>query len=227
MTARSGAESKRMKIGILGGTFNPIHLAHLRIAEEVREKFALDQIMFIPAASPPHKQMQGALPFATRCELVRRAIEDNPAFRLSTIEGERAGKSYSIDTLRTLHTLYPENDFFFIVGSDSFLELGTWHEYRAIFESANIVVVQRPGAVVTHLADALPTGTKGDFLVADPEGRLKHFSGHTIDYIGECRLDISSTRIRNLAGQGRTIRYLVSAAVERYIMEQGLYLDEC
>jgi nicotinate-nucleotide adenylyltransferase len=216
-----------MKIGILGGTFNPIHLAHLRIAEEVREKLSLDRVMFIPAAAPPHKRMHGALPFATRCELVSLAIADNPAFLLSTIEGERAGKSYSIDTLRMLRTLQPGDDFFFIVGSDSFLELGTWHEYRAIFASAHIVVVERPGAIVSDLTEALPLEIRGDFTPDIPPNRLNHLSGHTIHYLGECLLDISSTRIRKLAGQGRTIRYLVPAAVERYIMEQGLYVDEC
>jgi nicotinate-nucleotide adenylyltransferase len=215
-----------MKIGILGGTFNPIHLAHLRIAEEVRENLALDQIMFITAASPPHKPMQGELPFDVRCELVRVAIADNPAFELSRIEGEREGKSYSIDTLRTLRKQRPEDEFFFIIGSDSFLELGTWHEYGAIFENSSMVVVERPGAKVNNLVDALPSSIKSDFTFECMANRLSHRSGHQVHYLGDCLLDISSTRIRNLARQGRTIRYLVPAAVERKIMEQGLYADE-
>lgn len=215
-----------MKIGILGGTFNPVHLAHLRIAEEVRERLALDRVMFIPAAAPPHKLMQGELPFAVRCELVELAIADNPAFELSRIEGEREGKSYSIDTLRALGDQRPEDEFFFIIGSDSFLEFGTWHEYESIFGSSSIVVVERPGASVKSLVDALPEKVRGDFRYDRDANRLDHRSGHLVHYFGECLLDISSTRIRNLARQGRSIRYLVPAEVERYILEQGLYADE-
>lgn len=215
-----------MKIGILGGTFNPIHLAHLRIAEEVRENLALDRVLFIPAAAPPHKLMQGELPFAKRCELVRMAVTDNPVFELSQIEGEREGKSYSIDTLRSLRERHPYDELFFIIGSDSFLEFSTWHEYRSIFEIASIVVVERPGAQVKSLADSLPAGVYSDFTRVPDANRLIHRSGHQVHYFGECLLDISSTRIRTLARQGRTIRYLVPEAVERYIMEQGLYADE-
>lgn len=223
---RSDAEGREMKTGILGGTFNPIHLAHLRIAEEVRENLALDRVTFIPAASPPHKPMNGELPFDLRCELVRVAIADNKAFHLSRIEGEREGKSYSIDTLRMLAGNSPEEDLFFIIGSDSFLELGSWHEYTSLFETANIVVVERPGARVGNLFNVLPDVVKGDFSFDLAANRLTHRSGHQVHYLGECQLDISSTRIRHLARQGRSIRYLVPAAVERYIIEQGLYVDE-
>ncbi|MBT0663772.1 nicotinate-nucleotide adenylyltransferase [Geobacter pelophilus] len=215
-----------MRIGILGGTFNPIHLAHLRIAEEVRENLALDRITFIPAASPPHKPMNGELPFELRCELVRVAIADNESFQLSRIEGERAGKSYSIDTLRALGEQRPADELFFIIGSDSFLEFGTWHEYRAIFQCSSIVVVERPGARVPNLSEALPEEVRSEFVLDRAANRLDHRSGHQVHYLGECLLDISSTRIRNLARQGRSIRYLVPAAVERYIIEQGLYADE-
>jgi nicotinate-nucleotide adenylyltransferase len=215
-----------MKVGIIGGTFNPIHLAHLRIAEEVRDRLGLDQVLFIPAASPPHKPMAGELPFDLRCALVRMAIADNPGFSISTVEGEREGKSYSIDTLRTLQARRPEDDFFFVIGSDSFLEIGTWHEYAAIFACSNLVVVERPGAKVQDPASALPAGMQDDFTLNCSENRLDHRSGHSVYFHGECLLGISSTRIRHLARQGRSIRYLVPDSVERYINEQGLYADE-
>lgn len=215
-----------MKIGILGGTFNPIHLAHLRIAEEVRETLVLDRVIFIPAASPPHKLMQGELPFEVRCELVRIAIADNPAFELSRVEGEREGKSYSVDTLRMLGRQRPDDELFFIIGSDSFLEFGLWHEYGEIFAVSNIVVVERPGARVDNLVDALPPEVRDDFAYDAAAKRLDHRSGRQVHYLGECQLDISSTRIRSLARQGRSIRYLVPDGVERYILEQGLYADE-
>lgn len=212
-----------MKIGILGGTFNPIHHAHLRIAEAVRENLGLDQVLFIPAASPPHKLMRGELPFEVRCELVRLAIADNPAFRLSTIEGEREGKSYSIDTLRLLREQRPDDEFHFIIGSDSFLDLGSWHQYDAIFGYSAIVVVGRPDAEVADLAAALPETVRGDFIPDISGNRLMHRSGNPVYYMGDCLLDISSTRIRELVRQGRSIRYLVPPSVERYIKEQGLY----
>jgi nicotinate-nucleotide adenylyltransferase len=215
-----------MKIGILGGTFNPIHNAHLRIAEVVRENLGLDKVLFIPAAAPPHKLMQGELPFKVRCELVQLAIADNTAFLLSTIEGEREGKSYSIDTLRVLNEQRPDDEFFFIVGSDSFLDMGSWHEYDAIFGCSAIVVVGRPDAEVNDLAAVLPESIKGDFTPDISGNRLIHCSGNPVYYIGDSLLDISSTRIRQLARQGRSIRYLVPPSVERYIIEQGLYADE-
>lgn len=215
-----------MKLGILGGTFNPIHFAHLRIAEEVRELLALDRVIFIPAASPPHKPVAGELPFDVRCEMVRLAIADNPAFTISTMEAERPGLSYSIDTIRALRGSNPDDELYFIIGSDSFLEIGSWHKFADIFASCSIVVVERPGHAIADLSDAVPVAVTGEFCYYPATGSLAHSSGNTVHYLGECLLDISSTRIRQLAAQGRSIRYLVPAAVERHIHEQGLYANE-
>ncbi|BDV41367.1 putative nicotinate-nucleotide adenylyltransferase [Geotalea uraniireducens] len=215
-----------MKTGILGGTFNPIHLAHLRIAEEVRDRFALDRVIFIPAAAPPHKPMVGELPFETRCEMVRLAIADAPAFTVSTIEGEREGPSYSIDTLRALRAEATGDEFFFIVGSDSFLDIGAWHEYAAIFAAGNIVVVERPGAAITDFTAALPVAIATQFCYHAAEHRLAHRSGYSVYYLTGIPLDISSSSIRSLARLNRSIRYLVPEAVEHYIKEQGIYTDD-
>src|SRR5512146_672373 len=103
-----------MKIGIIGGTFNPIHIAHLRIAEEVRESFALDRVLFIPSASPPHKPLAGELSFRHRHAMAELAVRDNSRFAVSDLEGKRGGKSYSIDTLHALRSEYPSDEFFFI-----------------------------------------------------------------------------------------------------------------
>ena len=214
-----------MKIGILGGTFNPIHIAHLRIAEEVRDRFDLAIVVFVPAATPPHKQLAEELPFVCRYEMVRRAIEGNPFFDLSDIEGKRGGKSYSIDTLRALRCERPDDEFFFIVGSDSFLDIGSWHEYAAIFSCCNIVVVERPGAVVTAPGKALPVAIAHEFCYYDAEKRLAHRSGYSVYYLEGLPLDISSSAIRELARHGRSVRYLVPVAVEHYIKEQRLYAN--
>ncbi|WP_298271705.1 nicotinate-nucleotide adenylyltransferase [Geobacter sp.] len=214
-----------MKTGILGGTFNPIHHAHLRIAEEVRDRFGLDRVIFIPAAAPPHKPMAGELPFKTRCEMVRLATADNPAFAVSGIEGRRAGKSYSIDTLRELRQEHPGDEFFFIIGSDSFLDISSWREYAAIFDACNIVVVERPGAEVPDLAATLPVAIASRFCYHPAEKRLAHYSGYSVYYLAGVPLDISSSAIRALARLGRSIRYLVPERVEQYIKEQRIYTD--
>jgi nicotinate-nucleotide adenylyltransferase len=212
-----------VKIGILGGTFNPIHNAHLRIAEEVRERCDLARIVFVPAATPPHKPLAGDLPFAVRCDMVQRAIAGAPCFEMSDIEGRRGGTSYSIDTLRALRSTHPDDEFFFIIGSDSFLEFGTWHEYAAIFSLCNIVVVERPGGVVAALDKVLPTTVAGQFQYFGAERRLAHYSGYSVYYLEGVPLAISSSAIREMARLGRSIRYLVPDAVVHYIKEQRLY----
>ncbi len=214
-----------MKIGIIGGTFNPIHIAHLRIAEEVRERFALDRLLFIPSASPPHKPLAGDLSFHHRYRMVELALGDNPRFVASDIEGKRGGKSYSIDTIQVLRTEYPEDELFFIIGSDSFLEIGLWRRYAAIFEACNIVAVERPGSEVADLAEVLPVDIAAEFCYYGAEKRLAHRSGYSVYYLTGVPLDISSSAIRKLARIGRSIRYLVPEAVEHYIKEHRLYTD--
>lgn len=214
-----------MKIGLIGGTFNPIHLAHLRIAEEVRDRFGLDRVIFIPAATPPHKALAGEVPFAARLAMTRLAVAGNEAFTVSDIEGRREGKSYSIDTLRLLRAEYPGDEFFFIIGSDSFLEIGLWYEFAAIFDCCNMVVVERPGAAIRELSVALPADIAGRFTPFPAEHRLAHRSGYSVFYLRGLPFDISSSAVRELARQKRSLRYLVPPAVEEYIKEQRLYLD--
>ncbi len=212
-----------MRIGILGGTFNPIHMAHLRIAEEVRESFDLDKVVFVPSATPPHKPLAGDLPFATRFAMVKLASAGNHAFAVSDIEGKRGGKSYSIDTIHSLRAEYPDDEFFFIVGSDSFLDIGTWRKYASIFSLCNIVVVERPGAVVVSICTSLPFDILHEFSYFEAEKRLAHRSGYSVYYTKGVPLEISSTAVRRLARLGRSIRFLVPEAVDNYIKEHKLY----
>ena len=214
-----------MKVGIFGGTFNPIHTAHLRIAEEVRDRLDLAEVVFVPAALPPHKELAEDLPFAHRCEMVRRAIADNPAFSLSDLEGKREGKSWSIDTVRALRLERPGDEFYFIIGSDSFLDFGSWREYAAFFHCCNIVVVERPDAQVPALEAVLPSDVAGEFRYHPPERRLVHRSGYSVYYLEGLPLRISSSAVRELARLNRSIRYLVPDAVEHYIKEQRLYAN--
>lgn len=214
-----------MRIGILGGTFNPIHNAHLRIAEESRDLFGLDKVIFIPAATPPHKPLVGELSFASRLAMVRLAVADNPFFTVSDMEGVRGGRSYSIDTLRALRLELPQDELFFIVGADSFNDISTWREYTAIFALCNMICVQRPGSTIKSLAKALPVAMAREFCYDAAAKRLSHSSGHGVYALDGVLLDISSSQIRLLSRGGRSIRYLVPDAVEHYIKEQRLYTD--
>jgi len=215
-----------MRIGILGGTFNPVHIAHLRIAEEVRERFDLARVLFVPAATPPHKPLAGDLPFALRQQMVKLAIAGNPFFTVSDIEGKREGKSYSIDTIHALRAEYPDDELFFVIGSDSFLDIGTWRRYEAIFALCNIVVVERPAAVVLSICSSLPLDVLHDFSYYEAEKRLAHRSGHSVYYMKGIPLNISSSAIRRLVQLGQSISYLVPEEVEHFIKEHRLYRDE-
>ena len=212
-----------MNIGLMGGTFNPIHKAHLRIAEEARELCGLDRVLFIPAADPPHKPLAGEVSFARRCEMVRLAIAGNPAFELSEVEGEREGKSYSIDTLGYFHSRRPHDRLFFIIGSDSFFEIGLWHRYTEIFRLCSLIVVERPGRPVPDPLEALPVAIRGEFSYTDTPSGLRHALGQQVYILKGRPLDISSTAIRSLAAAGSPITRLVPPAVEAYIKSQRIY----
>lgn len=211
-----------MKLGLLGGTFNPVHLAHLRIAEEAREGAGLAQVLFIPAADPPHKPLAGDIPFEQRREMVQLAIADNPLFAVSDIEARREGKSYTVETLTALREERPGEDLHFIIGGDSFLELGLWHRYAEIFELASLVVIGRPGREIVDPLRHLPAAVQGCFR-QESANLLRHGCGTVIRFVPGTQLDISSSRLRELLAAGRSIRYLVPPGVENYIAQKGLY----
>lgn len=212
-----------MRIGILGGTFNPIHLAHLRSAEEVREAQQLDQVLFIPSATPPHKRAEGLATAAHRMAMVRRAIRGNPYFRVSTLEIERRGRSYSVDTLRTLHARMPGAHFAFIMGMDAFGDIGTWKEYQTIFTLCDVVVTSRPACAESSLLAALPVAVRAEFCYRPTTKRLEHRTGNQVIFQRISDLDISASAIRHRLRNRLSIRYLVPIAIERYIAQHRLY----
>lgn len=212
-----------MKIGIIGGTFNPIHLAHLRIAEEVRDRLALDRVIFIPASRPPHKELDEDISFSHRLAMVRLAIADNPAFSVSTLEEERGGTSYSVHTLEELRQAYPGDDLFFIIGSDSYRDISLWYRYAEIFTLSNIAVVERPGAEVSDLRKPLPVAMIDEFCYDSASMRLTHRSGFSVCYLAGIPLAISSSEIRRMARNGNSLRYLLPEKVAAYIEEKRIY----
>ncbi len=184
------------KIGILGGTFNPPHIGHLWIAEEVRIRNQLDEIWFIPTRTPPHKDTS-ILDAAHRLGMLRLAVRDNPHFHVNALELEREGKSYTFDTVKELTASYPDDDLYFIIGGDMVEYLPKWHRVDELVKMIRFVGVSRPGYT-------LETPYPVDCLEIHP-------------------LDISSTFIRNRLGDGELIRYLLPDDVMNYIKENQIY----
>jgi nicotinate-nucleotide adenylyltransferase len=198
-----------LRLGIFGGTFDPIHFGHLLTAEESRVSLALDLVLFAPTAMPPHKQQSPVLSVAHRLAMVQIAIADNPGFALSTVDIDRAGPHYSVDTIHLLreerHTSADET--FFIMGADSLAQLVTWHEPARLMQSCRLAVVARPNY---HLD--MPA------LEAALPGLSSRLGWVAIPVLG-----ISSSDLQRRVREGRSIRYQTPAAVVRYVAEHGLY----
>ena len=209
------------RIGLFGGTFNPIHLGHLRGAEEIREAFGLQEVTFIPAAIPPHKLAEKVIDAKHRFEMVKLATAHNPFFSTTDIELSRPQKSYSIDTIRYFRERHPE--VFFILGRDAFVEIETWKEFQELFSLCNFIVMARPGSQETLTPSPLPSALAPVFRYDQEINGWTHGSGYTLHFKAITGLDISSTKIRELIAEGKSIRYLVPGEVAAYIRKQGLY----
>ncbi len=211
--------------GLFGGTFNPVHLGHLKVAEEVIRRFPLDRILFIPSYIPPHKSPGEVVPVRHRLKMVEIACRANPSFEVSEVEARRPGPSYSIVTLRRMKRARPEDRFFFIVGSDAFLEIETWKDYEQLLTECSFIVVSRPGfgiklveKVIARIkTTALPT--PGRRTAIKPEN-LKPGSL----FLLEARTpDISSTEVRRRIKAGLPVTGLVPPGVEQYMAKYKLY----
>ena len=215
---------RTLGIGIVGGTFNPVHLGHLRAAEEVAESLQLGQVIFMPAAKPPHKSAAGLASFDHRWRMLELAISGNPRFVLSDLEHQRPGKSYSVETLTQLSGEYGGDEgLYFVLGLDAFLELPTWKSYRELFNLCHFIVVARPGFTPESLGEMLKTEIDDSYYF-DPEVQgYVHPNRYVVYYREITLLDISSSNIRNLLANGCSVRYLLPDKVEHYIRQQGLY----
>ena len=195
------------RLGIMGGTFDPIHYGHLLMAEEARTAFALDEVVFVPNGRPAHKKAYAVSSPEDRYAMTLLATSTNPCFSCSRIEIERPGPSYTIDTLRAYRQRYPELDaLYFITGADAVLEILTWHEYDKLAQECRFIAVTRPGFVLERLAE-----------IADAEFL------HRVLFLPIPALEISSTDIRRRVREGRSIKYLTPEPVEAYLTRQGLY----
>jgi nicotinate-nucleotide adenylyltransferase len=207
------------KIGLFGGTFNPIHLGHLRGAEEIREAFGLQEVVFIPAAQPPHKITEEIIQAHHRLEMVKRATRKNPQFSTSDVELRRPGRSYSIDTIRYFREKFKDS-LYFVLGRDAFVEIETWKDFRSLFSLCNFIIMARPGSAQ---AVSLPGALAPAFRYDQGASGWVHGSRNMI-FLKEINfLDISSTKVRELVENGGSIKYLVPPEVEAYIEKHGLY----
>jgi nicotinate-nucleotide adenylyltransferase len=215
-------------IGVLGGTFNPIHVGHLRAAEEACEILGLERMVFVPSAEPPHKEgeRQVIAPAKLRCEWVRRAIADNPRFALDPLEIERSGPSYTVDTLRILGERWAPEKPVFLIGQDAFAEIETWRDPATLFTLAHFAVIDRPSPGQGSWTGRIPASFAPDFDLDRERGFGRHRSAETwIRWIHVSALDVSSTDIRQRIRQGRSVRYLLPAEVRREVIDSGVYAE--
>jgi nicotinate-nucleotide adenylyltransferase len=213
-----------MKWGLLGGTFDPIHLAHLRCAEEILENFRLDRIVFIPSATPPLKHGPGITAYEHRERMVRFAVEGNPAFAFSDIENRREGRSYTVDTIGYFReTFGKELEIFFIMGQDAFDDIQRWKSWKRLLSLCHFVIMTRPGWHKGTLRRALPPGEAARFRYDRKARAYRGPRGNHLFFTCVTPLDIESSNIRQRVTSGRSIRYLVPEAVREYIERQGLY----
>lgn len=211
-------------VGIFGGTFNPIHLAHLRAADEVRETQQLDEMRFVPAALPPHKERSGIVTAAHRLRMVELAIAGVPGFRVCRLELDRIGPSFSVDTIRAVRAEVGEPArLVFVLGLDAFRDFHTWKEHATIFGLCDVVVVTRPPASAQLTLEDIPVAAREAFCYGRDGDEFRHRSGHVLTLQRITSLDISAAAIRARVAAGRSIRFLVPAAVDAYIAGHGLY----
>lgn len=189
-----------MKLGILGGTFDPPHTGHLVLAERAREQLGLGKVLWVPAGEPWRKPDRRVTPGEQRAEMVALAIEGNEAFELSLLEIERAGPSFSVDTLEALHERSPGDELVFIIGRDALLDMPNWRRPERLVELATLAIAPREGQ---------------DAIDAPLRAR--------VEAIDMPRIDISATELRRRATEGRSLRYLVPDGVRQYILQHGLY----
>ena len=197
------------RIGIMGGTFNPPHIGHLLCASEACDQLGLDRVLFVPAHTPPHKEVAAGAPGPhVRAELCRLATQDDPRLEVSELEIERGGASYTVDTLRELHARHPADELVFIVGADTALSFPTWRQPEEVCSLATIGVAGRQGVLRRDIVERL----------VDLPARLEFFDMP--------RFDISSSEIRRRLANGHTIDYLVPAAVAQHLRRAGLYASQ-
>ena len=223
---------KTTQIGLFGGTFDPIHYGHLRVAVEVRSAYGLNKIYIIPAALSPHKISCSMADAKDRFQMIRDAVSKDPGFKVSDVELKRDKPSYTIETVSYFKSTLPrDTSLFLIMGVDAFLEIETWKSYKKLFKMTALIVVTRPGLdcndilsmkkrIEKYLFDSISPG----YSFSSSTYSFRHPEKKPIFLFETTPMNISSSKIRQLVKKGRLIKYLVPYEVETFINKQGLYL---
>jgi nicotinate-nucleotide adenylyltransferase len=204
------------RVGVFGGTFDPVHLGHLILAEQCREAGRLDEVWFVPAGKPPHKQDHEITRFEQRVEMIELAIAGQPAFRVDAVERELSGITYTAAVLEELHRRHPGDELFLLIGSDSLNDLPLWYQPQRVVASAALLVMLR----TRHPAQSAEQLRQALHLPAETPLHIEYVPQPPV-------IDIASHDLRQRVREGRSIRYLVPRAVECYIQEKGLYRAVC
>ena len=217
-----------MRIGLFGGTFDPIHNGHLRAALDVCENVPLDRCILIPAANPPHKTGQATSAVEHRLAMTRLGADGIERLEVSDVEAQRKGPSFTIDTVRHFqHALPAGTRLFLLLGADAFFDIDTWHAWQELIDQVALAVMTRPGPGREDFAAALDTFIAGHVADGYTCNRSRrgffHPTRPPIYYVPVTALDISSTELRDRVRKGRSIRFLVPEAVERYVLDKELY----
>lgn len=223
------SEASRRRVGLYGGSFNPVHFGHLRTAIEVLEQAELAEVWLVPVHVPPHKENEALAPGAARLRMLELAVQGNPNLRACDLELGRAGPSYTIDTVRLVKDQHPELDLSLILGFDAFREIHTWKEYEQLFAACDLLVTSRPpyevraGEDFVHFGK-LPIAVTRSFCYDEHLRCYAHDSGHRLRFVPVTAIDISASRVREAAQSGRSIAFLTPDSVAQHISREGLYL---
>jgi len=225
--AKPSAGFARARTGVLGGTFNPIHVAHLRAAEEIALALDLERVLFVPSARPPHKAEDPSDPIAppdARLAWVRSAVADNPRFAVDTLEIDRAGTSYLVDTLAAIAERTAPERPVFLLGTDAFRDLATWRAPERLLALAHFAVATRPPLGAASLSEWLPASLAAPFEMADDGQSARHGEAGTwIQLVEITALDVSASAIRAAIRSGRSVRYLLPESIHDAVLASGCY----
>lgn len=224
-----------MRVGLFGGTFNPIHNGHLRVAKEVKDSFSLEKIIFIPSAIPPHKETEGVASADHRVNMLRIAISENPSyagsFAISDIELKRSGPSYTIDTVKQFQfKMTDDTQLYLIMGMDAFLEIDTWKSYTDLFQIISFIVMSRPestshpnSANQKTLEAFIRANISSAYLYDSLDKKYTHPDKKPIYFCQVTPIDISATKIRYLIKRGALVQSMLPPGIDEYIKSKGLY----